>query len=222
MVTISHIVKKTVDSRPMLQEALIEGIVSYGNLSKKMKPKIESELGKEAKRSAISMALRRHAENLQKKTVVQQPFEFNREIIMKTNLCDICIVRTPSALEKIEKMYDMVNYEKGDTLNVLHGNHEIAIVISQKYLKKLRDALQDEKIFNIEKNLVSLTLKVTDEFLYTPGILSLATRKLAWENINIFENISTMTEIIFIIAEKDAVSAYNAFQEMIKEYSTEE
>ena len=67
--------------------------------------------------------------------------------------------------------------------------------------------------------MVSLTLSLTDEFLYTPGILSLAKRKLAWESINIFENISTMTELIFIIAEKDVVRAYNAFQELLKKYT---
>ena len=72
---------------------------------------------------------------------------------------------------------------------------------------------------NIETNLVSLTLALTKEFLYTPGILALATRKLAWENINIFENISTMTEVIYIIDEKDVIRAYNSFQELLKRYS---
>jgi len=68
---------------------------------------------------------------------------------------------------------------------------------------------------NIERDLVSVSLNLSKDFLYTPGILSLATRKLAWENINIFENISTMSELIFIISQKDAVRAYNAFQEMV-------
>ena len=222
MVTVSQIVKKMIDSRPMLQESLIEEIINFSNLAKKLQPRIESELEQKVKTSAVIMALRRHAEQLQKKTIVQKPFKFSPEIIMKTNLCDICVVKTPSALDSIEQIHKIVDYEKGETLNVIQGNYEITIVISQKYLAQLKKIFKKEKILNIEKNLVSLTLGLTKDFLYTPGILSLATRKLAWENINIFENISTMTELIFIISEKDAVRAYNTFHEMLKDYTTKD
>lgn len=219
MVTISHTVKKIITSRPILQVALIEGVINFANLAKNLQPQIESELGKEVKRSAIVMALRRHGEELQKKTVVQPPFHFNPEIVMKTNLCDICIVKTPSARRSIKEIYKVIDLEKGDTLNIIQGNYEITIVVPQKYLSTLKKILKEEKILNIEENLVSLTLSMTKEFLYTPGILSLATRKLAWEDINIFENISTLTELIFIVDEKDTVRAYNAFQEILKDYS---
>lgn len=222
MTTTSQVVKRMIESRPMLQESLIEGIINYSKLAKKIQPKIEAELDESVKTSAVIMALHRHADKLQKRTIINKPFKFNPEIIMKTNLCDICVMKTQSALGKIEQIHKIVDYEKGDTFNVIHGNHEIAIVISQKHLVQLEKILKKERILNIEKNLVSLTLSLTREFLYTPGILSLVTRKLAWENINIFENISTMTELIFITAEKDAVKAYNAFKELILDYSTDE
>lgn len=210
--------KKTVNSRPSLQEALIEGIVNYVNLANKLQPEIQAELGEKTKKSAVMMALRRYGEELQKKSVVKEQFKMSHEIVMKTNLCDICIVKTPSALDKIKQIHQIVDYEKGETLNVIQGNYEITIVISQKYLDSLKEILKGEKILNIQKSLVSLTLSLSKEFLSTPGILALATRKLAWNNINIFENISTMTELIFIVAEKDAVKAYNTFQEMTKEH----
>ncbi|UCG71248.1 MAG: hypothetical protein JSV09_09795 [Thermoplasmata archaeon] len=41
-------------------------------------------------------------------------------------------------------------------------------------------------------------------------------------NLTFFENISTMTELIFITAEKDAVKAYNTFKELLSDYSTDE
>ncbi len=34
-----------------------------------------------------------------------------------------------------------------------------------------------------------------------------------------YEHISTMTELIYIIGEKDAVRAYSIFAQMIREYS---
>lgn len=215
MVTVSHIVKRMVDARPALQDALIEDIVNYASLAGKLEPAVEAEMGGEVKRSAIVMALRRYSETLKGKTQSAEPFRLSREIMMKTDICDVSILKTPSGYDKVKKVYDLVNYEKGETLNVIHGNQEITIVISQKHIEELREILADERVLNVERDLVSISLNLSRDFLYTPGILSLATRKLAWENINILENISTMTELIFIISQKDAVRAYNAFQEMV-------
>ncbi len=218
MNSVAGVTKKFVEQRPMLQESLIEGIINFASLAEKVKPRIEAELGTSVNQSAIMMALRRYAESLQKKSSIQKQIVFNPEIVMKTNLCDISIVKTHSALENISEIYELVDYEKGETLNIIQGNYELTIVISQKYIEKLKQILEKEKILNIEMNLVSLTLELSNKFLYTPGILALATRKLAWENINIYENISTMTELIFIIAEKDAVKAYNTFRELLKKH----
>ena len=46
MVTISQITKKIIESRPTLQEALIEEVISFANLAEKLQPRIEKELGK--------------------------------------------------------------------------------------------------------------------------------------------------------------------------------
>ena len=39
----------------------------------------------------------------------------------------------------------------------------------------------------------------------------------AWEKINIFEIVSTMTELTFILSKKDSMKAYNALQELMGE-----
>jgi len=71
---------------------------------------------------------------------------------------------TSISAEEIRKIHKIVNYERGDTLNIIQGNYEIAVVISQKYLSELKEIMENEKILNIEKNLVSLTLSLTEEF----------------------------------------------------------
>ena len=136
---------------------------------------------------------------------------------MKTGLSDITFVKSPSLLNKLKRIYDLLDYDKGDTLNVIQGNYEITIVVSEKYTKKILQVLKDEKIINVENGLVSLAMSFSKDFLYTPGIISKVTRKLNWENVNIFENISTMTEIIFIVSKRDSVRAFNALQRLIEE-----
>ncbi len=217
MVTVSHIVKKIINSRPMLYEALANDIVNFANLAEELKPQIEKEIGSKVSESSIIMAIRRHAEGIQKVETNKMPFKFNSEIIMKTGLADVTVVKSISLLAKLKQIYDLVDYEKGETLNIIHGNYEITIVISDKHLDKLLKILKGEKLFNVERNLVALSMSFSKDFLYTPGILAKVTRKLSWENVNVFENISTMRELIYIVSNKDAVRAYNALQGLVEE-----
>jgi len=214
MVTISHIVKKYVSDKPFLQEALGNKIINYANLADQLHPFIEQELNKKVKFSAIMMALRRYSDEITFKT--SKSFNFSGEIVMKTNMCDITVIKSSRFLNMLNSIFNLVNFERGDVLNVILGNNEASIIINEKYSDKLTKFLKGEKIVNKEKNLVSLTLSFTaDDFVHSPGVIFTVIRKLAWENINIYEVISTMTELTFILNKKDSINAYNILYELV-------
>jgi len=119
-------------------------------------------------------------------------------------------------MAKLKTIHNLVNFERGDTLNVIIGNNEVSIVSNEKYMEKLIRFLSGEKILNKEQGLVALTIIFTsDDFIHTPGVIFNAVRKLAWENINIYEIVSTMTELTFILNKKDSMKAYNVLSEMV-------
>lgn len=216
MVTISHVVQKLVNDRVFIQEPMSKGIISYGSLAEQLQPEIEEELGKEVKTHAIVMALRRYADQLiQKHKTIS--FDYSSEIILKTDICDIAVLRSPTLLNKLKQLYDIVDFEKGDILNIIHGRYEVSIVTNERYRERLLDFLKREKILNVEKDLVALTLTFSKDFLYTPGIIFNIVRNIAWENINIFEIVSTNTELTFIQNKKDVVKAYKALEKLVKE-----
>lgn len=215
MVSIAHLVKRYLDARPFLQEAVSRGIVNFGALAEEMLPFIQQELGKEVKHAAVMMAIRRYGEQVKKQEAWQ--FNFESEINMKTGLCDIAVVKSNTWPEKMKKIYALVDFEKGDILNIIHGNYEVSIIANEKYLEKIKDILAGEKIIHIEKSLVSVALRYSTDFLYTPGVLFTITRALAWNNINLFEIISTYTELNFIVSKKDAMRTYEVLQEVIEQ-----
>jgi len=214
MVTVSHLVGKIVGSRPILHDAIEQGIISFGNLAEQLVPEIEEELNKQVKHSAVVMALRRYAENIQK-NFEKPKFDYNSEIIMKTSLCDISVRKSPGLFNKLKKIYSIVNYERGDVLNIIHGNYEVSIVSNMRHLEKIKKELKGEKLLHIEKDLVSLSLGFSGDFLHTPGVISTAARKLNWENVNIFELVSTLTELTFIVSKKDSAKGYAALQRLV-------
>ena len=216
MVTASHVVKKIVSGQPFVEEGLASGIISIANLAEQLLPKIEQELGKKIKHAAVVMALRRYADEISGHRKKTAGFDYAGEILMKTNICDFTVVKTTTLLAKLKTIHSLVNFERGDTLNVIVGNNEVSVIINEKHMEKLLKFMAGEKVLNKEEGLVALTIVFTsDDFTHTPGIIFNAVRKLAWENINIYEIVSTMTELTFILSKKDSMKAYNVLSEMV-------
>ena len=217
MVTASHLVKKIVGENSFLMEAMGRELISYGNLAEQLKPEIEKELGRKIKEPAVIMALRRYAEELQGFDKKVRKFKFEGEILMRTNIIDFNVVKSNNMLAKIKNLYSLIDFEKGEILNIILGNNEVSIITNEKCEKKLLNFLSGEKILNKEFDLVSLTVSFySKDFIQTPGVIFTAIRKLAWNNINIFEIVSTMTELTFILKKKDSIKAYNSLYELIE------
>ena len=217
MVTVSHLIKKAVSENSFLLEAMSKELISHGNLAEQLKPEIEHELKKKVKDSAIVMALRRYEEELQNFDKKIGKFKFSGEIIMRTNIMDFNAVKSSSLLNKIKNIYNLVDFEKGDTLNIILGSNEVSIVANEKYKEKFSNFLKGEKILKKELDLVALSVIFdSKDFFNTPGVIFTTIRKLAWEQINIFEIVSTLTELTFILSKKDSMKAYNVLQELFK------
>ena len=217
MVTASAVVKKIVDDKPLLQEGLRQGIISFAALAEKIKPQVEQQIGKKINEAAIMMALRRHSESMKASDVKRIKFAPQTQLTLKTNIVYFSLKRTPDLLKKLEKLYSGFDYEAGDTINIIHGNNEVSIIINDKNEKKAAVAIGPEGITTKERNLVSISMALEKDFLYTPGVLFAVTRKLYWDDINIFEIVTTATELTFIFQKKDAMKAYAAIQEIIDE-----
>lgn len=216
MESVSSMVKRLLNQKPFLLEAFERGILSYGSLAEEFKPIVEQSLNKEVKESAIVMALRRYADDVQRKAPSIRENRLSCEIVMKTNICDFNMRKTENLLPRLRDLYGIVNLGRGDFLNVTIGSDEISIAVSDKYEREVQDFLGDQENLDFRDGLVSLTLIFSGDFLHTPGVVFQALRKLAWENINVYEIISTMTELTVVIERNDSTRGYEALQEFIE------
>lgn len=216
MVTVSAIVKKIISEKPLLQEGLRQGIINFAALTEKIRPNVEQHLGKETSDASIIMALRRHSESLKASDVKSVRFEPHTQLILKTNLVYFSAKRPQQMLKKLEELYRHIDYEAGDTLNVINGNREVSVITNDKNEKKVSTAIGSEHVTTRERNLVSISMGLDKDFPYTPGVLFAVTRKLYWDNINIFEIVTTATELTFIFQKKDAMNAYASIQDLLE------
>ncbi len=222
MATVSAVVKKLVNEKPLLQEGLRQGIINFAALAERIKPGVEQQLGTDVNEAAIIMALRRHSEALAEGEVRKIRYAPHTQLTLKTNLAYLSVKRSPQLFKRLETLYKAFDYEAGDTFNVIHGNYEVSIITSEKREKRVAAAISElgaGQITTRERNLVSVSMSLDRDFPYTPGVLFAVTRKLYWDDINIFEIVSAATELTLIFQKKDAMKAYASLQELIEEKS---
>lgn len=217
MESISSAVKQIIDSSPFLHEMLIQGILSYSNYAQSILPTVSQMHGKEAKVSAVVMAIRRYAEELRKRDAEQTPVELKYEIVMKTNIYALNLSRGAEIMVKLGKLYDEVSSSKGDFLNITLGNNEVSISFSDKYLSLVESLVHDEPVLYRKNDLVALSIVFAGDFMSTPGIVYEAVRKLAWEQVNVNEIISTLSELTFVISREDSMKAFAVLQSFLSE-----
>ncbi len=217
--SVAFYVKEIINRSPFISEMLIQEVISYSNLALFIKPKVEALYGSEVSSASIVMAIRRYTQDLKKLNHIDKRTQkIDYEIQMKTNIYDVNIKRSRSFIDNISTIYGLTNNENGDFINISIGEYEIVVTISDKYKAQLDSLLAGEKIINREEDMVALTISFKgNNFLETPGITYLATRKLAWENINIYEIVSTLNVLTFIIKKKDSLEAYGVLQAFFDE-----
>ena len=215
MVTVSHVVTKLVNEKIYLHEAISKKIASYGSVAKQLKPQIEQELGKEVEHSAIVTALRRYSEKINMRF---KEIKFNSkyaEVNLKTHIIDINVLKTQALFDKLKRLYDIIDFERGDILHIIYGRTNVSIVTNERYKEEVLKLLQNQKIKKIEENLVALSFTVGKKRIDKPGVIFQVTRSLAWENINIIEIISVDLDLTFIVEKEDAIKGYNALERLI-------
>ena len=207
-----------VEKKPFLEEALARGIINYVALAEILRPEIEKELKKEVKTSAIMMSLRRLSEKLEKNFIKQAQIRFKEtDITIKSNLFEITVLKSSVIISNIKRLYDLMDFSRGDFLTITQGVYEITIISNKKYKNKIEKILEEEKIVKTIDNLSSLTIKIPIEAVEQIGLFYIVTKALNWENINIIEIVSTLTEMTFILKEDDISQAFNILKKLIEE-----
>ncbi|MEK6845155.1 MAG: hypothetical protein AABY26_00230, partial [Nanoarchaeota archaeon] len=104
----------------------------------------------------------------------------------------------------------------GDTLNIIYGNYEVLIVSNDKYKKRFLDILKNEKLSEVQENISSISIKIPQECLYTPGFYFAVTKLLFLENISIIDIVNTKTEATLLLFDKDIPKSYSVLKNGIE------
>lgn len=216
MKTISSVVEVYIKQKPFLLNSISQGIINLTSLARLMMPEIERELGKEVKQGAVVMALKRLSEELD--------FRINHklvrvlknigEITVRSSLVDFAFVISDTLLENQVKLISEINKNKELFYTSSRGVNETNIIVSASISDVVEDIFKKEKQTHKVENLSSITVKLPEVNITTPGVFYYIFQRLAWEGVIIHEVISTTNEFTVIVNDNQIDTAFKVIKDL--------
>lgn len=216
MKTISSVVEHYIKSKPFLLSSLSQGIINLTSLARLMMPELEVHLGKEVKQGAVVMSLKRLSEELDFKInhKISKVLKNIGEITVRSSLTDYAFVISDTLLDNQAKLLSEINQLQDIFYTSSRGVNETNIITSASVGSSIDALFKQEKLTLKIENLSSITVKLPQENISTPGVYYYIFQRLAWEGIIIHEVISTTNEFTIVVGDDQIDVAFKVIKDL--------
>ncbi|MCC7570790.1 hypothetical protein KO465_05585 [Candidatus Micrarchaeota archaeon] len=211
MKSVTSIVERIIEENPLMEYSMKTGIASHVKIAKYIHNDVEKAKGQEVNLSAIVMALQRFS--FSKKEQKIKDFSI-RNITTRSNLSEISIAKTPKIRDIISAVYNIIDSDRGEIVNFVHGNSETTIIFESQKMDKIKEKLKGEKILAEIVGLSEVSVLFSKNMFEEPGFLAHILKELAWREINVVEVISTYNELCIIVRDEEQIDAYKAIKNL--------
>ncbi len=196
-----------IDQHPVIKECIAKGLVNFSELARQI---IKQEKIGNENFDALVVAIRRYAEKTKprkenEKAIVELLQKSNLE--MKNKICSVVADET-TAFSQLSKLIVEIN-EKQEPIHLIQGSRTFTIITSQNFLEKI-ERLFAGKIISKKKNLLQIVIRSSPTIESTPGVVAFIYGLFAEKGINIVETMSSWTETLILIEEKDIEKSMKA------------
>lgn len=201
MIKISDIVKKELQSSEVALGAFNEDILNLSAYAVSIKKSVEIQARKSVRLGSIVVALSRL-----KKTLKHNPLLIPKvkieDLSVKTGLVEITYNKNKNTLFSLDKLYKKIN-SPDKYLLISQGVGEISIITSFRNMDSILKSFDEEPKSSVS-SLVSITLRLENDYIQTPNVIYKFIREFALKSVVIAEIVSTFSEISFIVFDWDA------------------
>lgn len=211
MITVAEVIETLVKQKPFIESALIDGLINLSALSRQIKPDVEKVLKKPVTEASILMALKRMV-HLMEVTVgrkIENAIRDFGDIIVRSNLTDFTFRNSDTLSEKQGKLIKIIAEEKDTFYTISRGVFETTVVVSRHFSEKIKDLFHNETLIASTPSVSSITIRLPDDNINTPGLYYFVFKQIAWEGISMLEVISTTNELTIILQDKDVDRAFS-------------
>ncbi|MBI2655598.1 hypothetical protein HYX06_04215 [Candidatus Woesearchaeota archaeon] len=215
MTSIAKAIAKEIEEDVVARRALEKGIISMKSLAVYLIKKH----GLSASSDAVVSAIRRYKEE----TPLEAKYEKARDVISKssdiritTNIAEISIEKNQETQKPLQKAFSMISYEKGEIMLIIQGEKSIKIILNSANREKILELFSRKSILHVEDNLAEINIHLTDDAVKTPGIIATLSTEFMIHDINIYESMSCIPEMLFFVKQKDIMKSYQILSNLVK------
>lgn len=213
MISIKDALGEIIQGYPFIEEGLSRRIINYSAYAREIKPQIENRLYKSVKEGAIVMALKRISEQLAKKRTKRNDINLT-DLTVRSNLSEYTFLNSGTLPKRSSELFSQILNEKDILCTLSEGIRETTFIVSAGLTNDIEKIFEEETLVAKFHNLSSITIRLPKEVVYIPGVYYQVLKRLAWENINVIEVLSTYTELTIIFEEKDVEKAFSALKKL--------
>ena len=203
MKTIASCVQELLVARPFLEEALSRDIINYSALAKDLNQPISDLLRKPVKDGAIMMALRRYTPPTSKKNelYLKQIFKDLGDITVRSNLTDFTFYNSKTLIHNHSKVLAEIDADRQVFYAFTRGIHESNIIVSSTKKNTIESIFEHETQIATQDQLSAISINLPKGNSKIVGLYYQIFKRLAWENVTLYEVVSTTNEFTILVED---------------------
>ncbi|REG87203.1 hypothetical protein [Winogradskyella sediminis] len=217
MKTIASCVQEIIVASPFLEEGLSREIINFSALAKDLNAPISKMLRKPVKDGAIMMALRRYQQplNLENSKSLKKAFNALGDITVRSNLSDFTFENSKTLIHSHSQILEKISKNHQTFYAFTRGMFESNIIISTSEKAHVLKAFKNENQIGLQEKLSAISIYLPKGNSKIVGLYYQIFKRLAWENITLYEVVSTTNEFTIVVEDYLVDRAFSAIKRLI-------
>lgn len=201
----TRLAQRYVLEHPAVRDCLAQGLINYSALARQICKRYDIKSF-----DAVLMACRRYARRIKTTPSNERKIlELVRSAKLRIrNKILVAIIERPKQFTKLAQLQGEIRADKGD-INVVEGEEMVTIITNAEYESLIKTQLKPH-IKRITTGLVQIAMLFDLNIETTSGVVSYIYGLLSEHGINVLEEMSCWTDLIFVIEEADLPKAMKA------------
>ena len=198
---ITKITEKYINEHPSVKDCVSKGLINYSALTRRISEDLNIDLKKNF--DAILIACRRYFRKAKKEDVLEKKIIDilkNSKLEVKNKVI-VVVIEKDIYLNNLIDLHKEIK-KKSETFHMIEGSNTITMITSSEFKDEIKKLFKN-KLIKVTEDLAEVTLKSSEDLEDTPGVIAFLTSLLAENGVNIIETMSTWTDTLFVISEKD-------------------
>jgi len=214
--TIASCVQDIIVSSPFLEEALSRQIINFSALAKDLNTPISKMLRKPVKDGAIMMALRRHQQpiHLENSVRLKKVFKTLGDITVRSDLSDFTFQNSKTLIHSHSQILEKISTNHQIFYAFTRGMFESNIIISTSEKENILEAFENEIQIGFQDKLSAISIYLPKGNSKISGLYYQIFKRLAWENITLYEVVSTTNEFTIVVEDALVDKAFSVIKRL--------